>query len=280
VYPLGLSAINSGLLPGAGWGYANNFLYYSRGESRNAQGQVVATGSQSVLMDMNGVSWIGDRTIPALAGAVAGAAVTVPIANNSLSSDTQGRISGGGGLADTYLQPLILGWRRERIDVKLTFGALAPTGRFNAGATDNVGNGYWSITPSVGETVYLNADRTLSLSAFQMYEWHTRQPGTDIHPGQTLDLDYSLMQQLPHWKGAVLRIGLVGYEAWQTTDTTGPAITPQQAAQHYRIHALGLGGAASLPDKGVNLGFRYFQEYSNRSTYQGDSVQISVAVTF
>ncbi len=280
VYPLGLSAINSGVTGAAGFSYSNSFLFYGRDESKDASGQVIATGAQSVLMDMNGLTWVGKNPLTGLGGAILSAGVTVPIANNSLSSSELGTLSGGGGLADTYLQPLILGWRRERFDVRATLGALAPTGRYSAGAKDNVGNGYWSLTPSVGETVYLTADRSLALSAFEMYEFHARQPGTEIQPGQTFDLDYSLMLALPAYKERQFRLGLVGYEAWQTTDTTGPAITPVQAAQHYRIHALGVGATASLPKQGVNLSFKYFDEYSNRSTYQGSSVQIGVAVAF
>jgi hypothetical protein len=280
VYPLGLSAISSGVMAAAGFTYSNSFLFYGRDESKGANGELIATGAQSVLMDMNGFTWVSDRPLAMLGGATLAAGVTVPIANNSLSSSELGAISGGGGLADTYLQPLILGWRRERVDIRATLGALAPTRRYTAGAKNNVGNGYWSLTPSLGETVYLFADRSLALSAFEMYEFHTRQPGTDIQPGQTFDLDYSLMLALPAYKERQFRLGLVGYAAWQMTDTTGPQIAPAQAAQHYRIHALGVGATASLPKQGVNLSFKYFDEYSNRSTYQGSSVQIGVAVAF
>jgi len=41
------------------------------------------------------------------------ASATLPIANNSLTSDVEGALSGGGGLADSYYQPLILGWRTK-----------------------------------------------------------------------------------------------------------------------------------------------------------------------
>ena len=45
-------------------------------------------------------------------------AATIPIANNSLDSDVSGSISGGGGLADSYYQPLILGWAFARADLR------------------------------------------------------------------------------------------------------------------------------------------------------------------
>jgi hypothetical protein len=77
-----------------------------------------------------------------------------------------------------------------------------------------------------------------------------------------------------------LQLGLVGYEQFQTTDKTGPTITPAQATAHYRVNGLGFGSNVILPAQKVTLGFKYFKEFSNRSTFQGYSVQITGAVTF
>jgi hypothetical protein len=46
----------------------------------------------------------------------------------------------------------------------------------------------------------------------------------------------------------------------------------------YRINALGVGSTVALPERGVTLGFKYFDEFSNESTFEGHSLQISVAV--
>src|SRR5215472_1195478 len=95
VYPLGLSAINSGVAAQPGLTYSNSFLYYARDEQRGGNGEVLATGQQAVLLDMNTVLWAGREQISWLGGATYSAAATIPIANNSLSSSTQGAISGG-----------------------------------------------------------------------------------------------------------------------------------------------------------------------------------------
>jgi len=281
VYPLGLSAINSGVTPAPGFTYSNAFLFYSRDEQKGADGEVLATGQQSVLLDMNTLGWVDDRPLAALGGARFSAAVTLPIANNSLSSSSQGAISGGGGLGDAYLQPVILAWSSEHADVRAILGVLAPTGKFNAGAKDNVGNGYWTPVVASGQTFYLSADRATTLSLFEMYEFHGTQSGTHIHPGQTFDLDYSLMRAfaLPHAE-ARLQVGLVGYGARQTTAKTGPAITAVEEAQRYHVNALGAGLNLVLPKSQVTLGLKYFDEFSNQWTYQGYSLQISVGVGF
>ncbi len=280
VYPLGLSAVNSGVSAAPGFTYSNALLFYSRDEQKGGGGEVLATGEQAVLLDMNTILWTNANPVAALGNATFSSAATVPLANNSLSSSTQGAISGGGGVGDLYLQPVILGWRAGRADVRGILGVLAPTGRYSAGATDNVGNGYWTPVIAAGETFYLSADRATTLSLFEMYEFHTTQSGTQVRPGQTLDLDYSLMRAFSLQAGSRLQVGVIGYGAWQTTAKTGPSITSAEEAQRYRVNSVGIGMNLLLPAQKVTLSVKYFDEYSNRWTYQGYSLQISAGINF
>ena len=277
VYPLGMSAINSGVTAGPGFTYSNLFLYYSRDESKGPDGELLATGSNSVLMDMNSFVWVSGREI---LGARYSASATIPIANNSLASDATGSISGGGGFADSYYQPVILGWMRHRFGIRAIYGFLAPTGRFEAGESDNVGSGYWTHVLASGQTLYLTKDKRTAISAFQMYEFHTSQEGTGIEPGQTISLDYSVTRIVPLSDAMTLQAGLVGYEQRQTTDKGGPGVTPEQADARYAVNSVGFAGNLSLPERGVGLGLKYFKEFSNRSTFEGYSLQITGSVAF
>ena len=278
VYPLGMSATNSGVTPAAGFTYSNQLLIYSRDQIKGPDGEVLATGKNSVVMDMNTLTWVSRKEI--LGGGRFSMSATLPVANNSLTSDVAGQISGGSGFADSYYQPVIFGWNKKRVAVRAVYGFLAPTGKFDADANDNVGSGYWTHALSSGQTFYLDENKTTSISAFQMYEFHTTQKQTRIHPGQTLNLDYSVTQSIALGDKAGLQVGVVGYNQWQTTDKTGPAITPQQAAAHYRVNALGFVPNVTLPWNNASVGFKYFKEFANRSTFQGHSVQISGAIHF
>jgi hypothetical protein len=113
-----------------------------------------------------------------------------------------------------------------------------------------------------------------------MYEFHGTQPGTHSHPGQNVNLDYSVTHTFEVRDGMRIQLGLVGYGQWQTTDKIGPAITPQQAGAHYKVNALGFASNVMLPARKVSLGAKYFREFSNRSTFQGYSLQISGAINF
>ena len=280
VYPVGMNATNSGVTPEAGITYSNLFVFFSRDEEKGPQGEIVATGQNSILMDMNSFVWVSKKEIGFLGGAVFSASATLPIANNSLTSDINGAISGGGGFADSYYQPLILGWRKKRVAIRAIYGFLAPTGRFSAGANTNVGSGYWTSVVASGQTIYLDSSKATAFSAFQMYEFHGTQEGTMVHPGQTFNLDYSLTRTFPLKSNLRLQVGLAGYGQWQTTDKSGPSITPEQADARYKVNALGFAANAVLPEQKVSVGIKYFHEFECRSTYQGYTLQISAAVTF
>ena len=280
VYPVGMSATNSGVTPEAGITYSNLFIFFSRDEEKGPHGEILATGQNSIMMDMNSFVWVSKKEMDLLGGAVFSASATLPIANNSLTSDVNGALSGGGGFADSYYQPFILGWRKQRFAIRAIYGFLAPTGRFNAGANTNVGSGYWTSVVASGQTIYLDSSKATALSAFQMYEFHGTQQGTMVHPGQTFNLDYSLTHTFTLQRGLRLQLGLVGYGQWQTTDKHGPNITPEQAAARYKVNALGFAANAILPEQKVSVGVKYFHEFECRSTFQGYTLQISAAITF
>jgi hypothetical protein len=113
-----------------------------------------------------------------------------------------------------------------------------------------------------------------------MYEFHGTQQGTMIHPGQTLNLDYSLTQLFPLRGNVRLQLGLVGYGQWQTTDKHGPTITPEEATAHYKVNGLGFAANALFPGRKASIGFKYFHEFECRSTFQGYTLQISGSITF
>jgi hypothetical protein len=280
VYPLGMTALGSGVTPGPGFTYANQLLFYARDESKaDDRSTLPVTGRNAVIMDMNSFVWVGRRTW--FGGAHYSAVATLPIAKNQLVSDIHGQLSGGSGFADSYYLPLILGWNGERVSIRALVGALAPTGRFTAGATDNVGSGYWTPTLSSGQTVQLTPGQSVTFSAFELYEWHTTQHGTGTNPGDTINVDYSVVRTLALGTGpTLLQLGVAGYEQRQTTAKTGPAVTDEQSRERYGINAIGFVSNVVFPSQRANVGVRFFEEFGNRASYQGYSLQLSGAVSF
>lgn len=204
------------------------------------------------------------------------AAVTLPVAKNDLTSDTHGHVSGGGGFADSFYLPAILAWSARHGSARFQYGFLAPTGKFAAGASDNVGSGYWTHTLSSGQTFRLGASERWTLSAFEMYEWHTEQDGTGVRPGDTFDLDGSLLYALNGGAGARWHAGLAGYLARQASDHEGGAALAPPG--RYAVNALGVAVSGSLPRWRASVGLKLLTEFENRSTYQGHSIQVAGAI--
>lgn len=280
VYPLGMNAVNSGLMPAPGFTYTNQLLSYARDEAKADNGCTLPiTGSNTVVMDMSTIAWVSSATT--LGGAQYSASATLPFAKNDLTSELNGKLSGGAGFADSYYLPLILGWNKERVAFRVLWGFLGPTGRFAPGANNNVGSGYWTFALSTGQTFYLTKSKSLNLSTYEMYEFHTTQEGTRTRPGDTFDLDYSLMRAFALAKGrSRLRVGVAGYEARQTTAKTGPEITPAESLTRYAISALGFAANLTFPTRKLSFGVKYFDEFADRSTFQGFSLQFSGSLSF
>ena len=158
------------------------------------------------------------------------------------------------------------------------YGFLALTGRFEAGENGNVGSGYWTNALSSGQTFFLGPNKMTSLSAFQMYEFHTTQKRTDIHPGQTLNLDYSVMHTIQEGDGVNVQLGIVGYNQWQTTAKDGPTLTRLQQVERYKVNAFGFASVISWPERNVSVSVKGFDEFENRSTFQGLSIQIATSI--
>ena len=262
VYPLGMSSTNSGVTPEPGFTYSNQLLFYSRDEVKDQNGNTVPiTGINSALMDMNSLIWVSTKKL--LGGARYSEFATLPFARNDLMSDIHGNISCGSGFADSYYVPFVQGWNKERVAIRVLYGFLVPTGRFAAGANDNVSSGYWTNALSSGQTMYLTRDKSWAFLAYEMYEFDTAQEGTRTHPGQTFDLDYSLTRTLTFTKAPTLQIGVAGYEQRQTTAATGPAITPAETTERYAVNALGGVTTVTFSKPKVSLGLKFFEEFAN-----------------
>ena len=64
VYPLGMSAINSGVMPESAFTYSNQFLLYTRDEAKDNEGRTLpVTGNHSVILDMNTITWVSTERI-------------------------------------------------------------------------------------------------------------------------------------------------------------------------------------------------------------------------
>jgi hypothetical protein len=271
-YMPGQQGLNAGVLPDPGFTYANMTINYSADTLRNGGGtSVPLTGSYDVWAIENIFYYVPKFKL--LGAKLAFMVVAPTLANGSL---TLGSLqfpnvainAGGFGVADTWVQPVTLGWSLKRADVWVGYAFMAPTGRYTPGASDNVGSGYWGNHLQTGTTVYLTKNKATTANLYTDWEFHgskTTGNGTNATPGQTFTTEWGLGQVLPLKKdfSRLLQLGLIGYDQWQVSNNGGLAspLIPANSLPYYSVHAIGLQTNLILPVKAVNLFFKFEDEY-------------------
>ncbi len=278
----GQYGLNAGVVPDAGLTYLNLALTYSAGQLNDSNGHRISglTGTYSFWVDQNVFMYVPKHKI--FGGHFAPYA-SLNLANGSLVAEITGTnlsVQGGvAGLADTFIVPVNFGWHFNRADFSVGYGFFAPTGHYRAGASDNVGSGYWGNHFISGTTYYITKNKTTSANVFIDWEEHGQKAttfGTRMTPGQAFTMEWGVGQLLPLNKktmDSLLQIGFVGYDQWQVSDDGG-AIGSLSASllPYYSAHALGFQTNFIVPPKGLNLFFKYYDEYSAKAHPQGRTI--------
>ena len=289
-YVPGQQGLNAGIMPTPGITYVNMTLNYSADKLKNANGDTVPlSGSYDIWANENIFYYVpkfkilggkfGMMAAPTFAnGALTLGAVEFP--NLALNA-------GGAGLADTWVQPATLGWAGKRIESYFAYAFMAPTGRYTAGASNNVGSGYWGNNVMNGTTVYLTKNKGTSASLFSNWEIHgskTTGRGTRVTPGQAFTIEWGLGQALPLKKNMsqLLQLGVIGYDQWQVSDNKGfiAPLIPANLVPHYSVHAAGGQANYILPARGINFFFKFEEEYNAVARPQGRTIVFGGAITY
>jgi hypothetical protein len=290
-YIPGQQGLNAGVLPEPGFTYANITINYSADSLKNASGSAVPlTGSYDIWAIENVFFYV--PKFKALGAKLAFMVVAPTLANGSLTLGSltfpNVAINGGGfGVADTWVQPVTLGWSLKRADVYAGYAFMAPTGRYNAGASDNVGSGYWGNHITTGSTVYLTKNKGTSANLFTDWELHgskTTGAGTRATPGQTFTMEWGLGQVFPLKKdfSRLFQVGVIGYDQWQVSNNGGlasPSI-PANALPYYSVHAIGFQTNFILPAKATNFFFKFEDEYRALARPEGRTFVFGGSYTF
>jgi hypothetical protein len=223
-------------------------------------------------------------------GANYGMMAVMPFANGALEAPAFGLDKGvSTGAADLYLVPFQLGWHKTRADVTTAFALFAPTGRYTAGADDNLGKGMWSYELSAGTTLYLDEKKTLSLAASGYWETHTKKKDTGnvrvgsvtltgVKVGQLLTVEGGLGKS---FLGGAVSAGLAYYAQWKLTeDEFGIAVSLPSGPALGKHRVWGFGPDVTLPlatkSKLISLvNVRYFWETAAQLKTQGQSLVVT-----
>ena len=286
---LGDMGIKSGSQPEPGLYISAIYYRYATDTLRDAKGNPLAlaptgTANQTIQAAMPLVYYVTPKKV---LGANFAMMAVLPFANSALEAPGLGLSEkASAGLSDLYVMPAQLGWHFKRTDAVVGVGLFAPTGRYTAGASDNLGKGMWGWEVSGGGTLYLDPQRTLSVSTTAFWEAHSNKEGglriqdvtvSDVKAGQLLTLEGGVGKSFLHGAASV---GLAYYAQWKlTSDQIGLSpLRDLSLREKHRVWAIGPDVTIPIASKTrlislVNV--RYFWERGAEVKTQGQTLMVT-----
>jgi hypothetical protein len=285
-YPNGLVGLKGASLPPPGnyWGIQS--LYYSADKVKNQQGNTIDVNySMDTFMFAPMFLYSSEHKI---LGARYAFSVLVPLVHTDFHAgktfgvtlpDHLGVIdlsvsksASKTGLSDVYISPLILAWEGDWYDISAGVNFFIPTGEYNSSDPASPGKGFWTFSPNLGATIYLDSDKTWSASAVAHYEIHSKQEDTRRTPGNHLHVEWGVGKTFAQ----IFKAGIVGYNSWQVSRDSGPR------SRNGRTGANGIGPEVGvfIPGLDMDVTLRFFWEYENRSNAQGVTSVLSLMFPF
>jgi len=292
---LGDMGVKSGTQPAPGFYVGSLYYRYFTEAIKGPDGKTVVfdpshSGSQTIHAAVPMMIYVSHKK---LFGGNVGMMAVMPFANGALEAPGLGLSEGASeGPSDLYVMPLQLGWHQGRYDVTAGFALFAPTGRYSAGASDNLGKGMWSYEVSGGGTVYLDRSRSWSLSTTAFWETHSKKEGEDLRLGPVSVKDVTVGQLLTLEGGAgksflhgAAHLGVAYYAQWKVTPdkvaVAAPLTETVSLSDGHRVWGVGPDITIPIATKKrlislVNV--RYLWETGARIKTQGQSLMVTTTI--
>jgi hypothetical protein len=261
----GLLGLDAGRIPEPGVYLADRLVIYQAEKLRDRTGNVIPTSPFNLLGLANafGVSYTKRLSSNSMFLTMA---VGGPIAKVKLDVENRPEIGTDRlGLGDTYIQPLRLGWRKQRFDLVTSYGIYLPTGRSALAGGKGVSSGQITQEFSSGGSVYFK-DRSPFFTALASYQLNTRQRGIDITRGDSVQIQGGIGTKLFR---QLMEAGIAGYALWQVRDDRGTELPPVLAGARDRVYGLGPEVAMLFKPIQGQLRLRYEWDFGVRARPQG-----------
>ena len=270
-YPLGVNTVLPGLLPPPGHAaFLDYFQFYSAPVVTDGSGHKIPADFHLNLEVEAGrvlYSWPVDL---GNFGVTSGAVLQVE--NGSLHAD--GQSDGRLALADTLLQPLILGYNSpdHTLFAWVDADIWLPTGQFSTKDLFNVGLNRLEVAPSAAVTWFPN--QRIQASLFSTFEIPFKDGATNYLSGKSIAFDYGLdYQPVSEWKR--FHVGVGGYAFQQVSpDKVDGALF--NGGNYGRVVAIGPQFRYDWKMGGIVLKWQH--EFAAENRTQGDVIWLQTAV--
>jgi len=253
------------------------YLYiYNTDTVKNSEGdKLPIDASISSVAYAGGVSVVTNKK---LLGGFYGYQILAPVGVNNRLQGTEVDANPGGGISDSAVVPLSLGWHFKRADAIASYSIYVPTGRYTDGASDNTGFGMWGQEIGVGTTVYLNDAKQYHASAMASFDFQSKKEDSETKVGNAMNIEGGVGGDF--LKGG-LSAGLAYYWSGKLTQDHIEGFPDILIRGKNKVFAIGPEVTLALARGNTVYGFlkvNYEWEVYARTTTQGSEFQI--AATF
>ena len=278
-YIPGTAGLNSGLQTPEGITYANLFIWYPATKFKDQNGDTAPIDFDlDLLVDLNMLAYTSKAKF---LGANYGMAVVVPIVNSPVSLPRLGAGINPTGIGDLYVEPINLGWKLKKADVKVAYGFVAPTGKFDEIGSDTTTTDYWGHEITFASTIYLDKTKLTQFSFNTNWEFHQKQRHEDLKVGNNMTLEAGVGKIFVKNQGKqLIQFGVIGYSEFQLTNDSGTAVPLLTANNKDRVFAIGPEFGVILPMKKFNFLARVLPEFGARNRTQGVTVVFAIGKSF
>jgi len=267
--------LTSASQPTPGWWLGLYYVAYDTDTIRNKNGDRISFDpSRRGSVTAQGIAplawWVSEKKI---LGGNYSLQISPSLANTKLAAPVFGLDQDTGfDLGDLYVQPINLGWHKDRADYTAGLGVYVPIGKYTDGGEGNTGLGMWSYELFAGATFYLNPAKTWHLATNAYWETHSEKEDSSQQVGDILTLEGGLGRFFA--EGAV-NVGVAYYAQWKVSgDDFGFDLPAGLALDKHQV--FGIGPEINLPIVAKQklialLTARYLFELDAESTSEGDT---------
>jgi hypothetical protein len=278
-YLPGTAGLNSGMQTPEGFTYANLFIWYPTSKFKDQNGDTAPINFDiDLIADLNLLAY---TTKAKFLGATYGMALVVPIVNTPVSLPRLDLDISPTGVGDIYVEPINLGWKLKKADVKVAYGFVAPTGKFDEIGSDTTTTDYWGHEITFASTIYLDKTKLTQFSFSTNWEFHQKKRHEDLKVGNNMTLEAGVGKIFVKNQGKqLIQFGVVGYSEFQFTNDSGTAVPLLTANNKDRVFAIGPEFGVILPTKKFNFLARVLPEFGARNRTQGVTVVFAIGKSF
>ena len=190
----------------------------------------------------------------------------------TFSGDVSGTTS---GLGDLALVPVGFSWELKRMDINAWYTLYTPTGRYETGADDNMGLGFWTHQIQLALNIYpfFQGDeiRATDFMISPSMEFNSKIKDVDVRPGSRFSLEYGISQYLSER----FEIGVIGSNNWQVGKDTGSDVYWDQSFKDKISTIGGLVGFWPLQDR-LYISVMYLVNYGAVQNVKANTAQLNL----